>query len=166
MVQERLLATFERLASIAEKLQKAVLYWLFLCGGAIALLAFKAFSIESVWWWNVFKIGFIVAPLVVWCFIWLALSQLSRSPSSVKQLLDDKDEIWQQVSEQELSQVASASGAFGLAKTLYRQEGLSEIVETIGSVGLLFNPLFLLVAAVASVLLFFSIISAGLVLLI
>ena len=137
---------FEKIGSVAEGMRRKLGYFLLLGLAASIYIAFLAYSVDSFMWWNLIKCVAIMLPSSVLTCIWVILGQVRQAPEVASNLLDDRSEILQGLTELEISNVTSLTGAYGTLKTLRHQEGLEDVMEAISGVGLLINPLFALLA--------------------
>lgn len=140
---------FDRLGTSAAIVQKRLNWFLGLGLLATFYLAFKLYSSDSAIWWNVVKCSTVSLPALILGVFWYCLGQVSEAPRLVNQLAADKEGIVDDIQSFRLEQ---NSGLRGVLRTLnqFRQyEGLSVMMETIGGITLLINPVFLLLTLVA-----------------
>lgn len=164
-VVDHIVAVFERLGALAAGLRRRLSYLLGLAVIAFAYLAFKVYSPESAVWWNVVKCGVFSLPVLIWGLVWYVLGQLQDAPQTASNLMADKDEILQHFSNIDTQEIKGIKGVYGTLKMVSQQDGLEEVMDTIGGVGLLINPLFALLALLAFFGLFGLILTALVVML-
>jgi len=103
-------------------------------------------------------------PALVWVFIWSILGQLQEAPALAKSLLADKQGILSTTQSLSLREPRGLLSLVGTLRAFRREAGLSAVLETLGSVGMLANPLFAIIALIALGMLFILIFAALLVL--
>jgi hypothetical protein len=163
-IQQEITEFFERLAEIAEAIQKKLSWMLGIAGLASLFLAWSAYSADSQLWWNILKCGLILLPAVIWAFIWAVLGQLSEAPAMAADLSSD-DGLVANLKDAALGDKSGVRRVFGTLQVLRKQESVDVVLETIGSVTLLGNPLFAALAFVMAAVLFMLTITAFIVLL-
>jgi len=159
-VIEHIVAVFERVGTIAAGLRSRLAYFLGFALLASVYLAIKLYSADSALWWNIIKCGVFMIPALIWGIVWFVLGKLRDAPDVANDLIADKDEMLQHFSGLDIKQVTTVRGAFSTLKVLREQEGLEEVMETIGGVGLLINPLFVICMVLAFFALIVSILAA------
>lgn len=156
-IRAELVEFLERIAAAANSLQRK-LSWLLGTGLACSgILAWQAFSPESTLWWNIVKCGFLMLPALLWLFVWSMLGQLREAPALASTLADREDSIFNNIKESGLSEAVSVRSIFSTLKAFRQEEGLSVVLDTIGNVSLLANPLFVIIALIMMVIMFFFI---------
>ena len=145
-IQSELVEFLEGVAHIAHGVQQKLAWFLLIALLASGGLAFKAYSADSQLWWNVIKCGLILLPVLIWVFIWSALSQLQEAPSLAVALASREDGLISTLESSGLSKKSGITGLYGTLRAFREEEGLGVVLETIGSVTMLANPFFALVA--------------------
>lgn len=164
-IQNEISEFLERLAGIAEAVQTRLMWLLGVGVTASALLAWQAYSPESAIWWNVLKCGLIMVPALIWSLIWLLFGQLQEAPEVAAEMLSDEQGVMANLKATGLTESVGVRSIFKTLLALRREEGFAEILETIGSVSLLTNPLFVALAFVMMGLMMFFVLLAPLLLL-
>jgi len=148
-IQEDILDSFERIASIAEGAQRWVLYLVVFSLFVSAYLAWSAYSPDSALWWNIVKCGVLLLPALLWAFIYSILSELREAPTTVASLVNGEDGLLQNLNEFGFSKPQSLRGVFSIVRAFRRQEGLSVLFEAVSGIALIANPLFAIMALLA-----------------
>lgn len=157
---DHIVSAFERIGAVATGLRKWLNYFLLPALVASVYLAVKAYSVESAFWFNALKCGLLMLPVLVWAIVWFVLGQLREAPTVANQLVQDKDQLLTYLSNTDVKQVTSLRGAYSTLKVLREQEGLEEVMNTIGGVTLLINPIFAILAVCALFILFMFLFAA------
>jgi len=161
---KQIVSLFEGIASISRRLKKKLIYLIVVGALASFFLAWNLYSQESSLAWNLLKCGSLVLPALVWVFIWSILGQLQEAPALAKSLLADKQGILSTTQSLSLREPRGLLSLVGTLRAFRREAGLSAVLETLGSVGMLANPLFAIIALIALGMLFILIFAALLVL--
>ena len=164
-IQAEIVEAFNALAELGASLQRK-LSWLLGVGMlASASLAWAAYSQHSYLWWNIAKCMTILLPVLIWLIVWVILGQLREAPELAASLASEDDGVLANLQAMNLRDKRSLRGLFGTLRTFRQQEGLSVVLDTIGSVGMLANPLFAILAFIMLVILFIFILIAPILLL-
>ena len=136
-------------------------------GIASLYLAGLLFALESSIWWNTVKVIAVLIPAILWAFLWFMLAQLQSLPEHVKSLSVSNDTDPNNLLSG-LQQTAKESrGIFRVIRLLWQvksHEGMAAVIESVGGLGLLLNPLFLIVMGVTGIILLLFILLAILLL--
>jgi len=159
-LQERLVEITQTASEIAQSTKKKLLY--FLIPGVIAsvYLAWLAYSFESEMWSNIIRCGLILLPALVWCFIWNVLSNLQDAPKFVTDIAAQSDDALAGLQQFKTDKSKGLRSLFALIRDFKNQDGLETLIETIGGITLLANPLFALFAFICLAFLLIFIILA------
>jgi len=164
-VQSEIVDFLESLAAVAKGVQLKIT-WLLVAGLlAGAGLAWQVYSVDSALWWNITKCTLILLPALVWSFIWFVVGQLREAPNLAVSLASQDDGLLANIQNSNFNQKVGVRSLFSSLRAFRREEGLEVVVDTIGSVTLLANPFFVLLAFVMMVLMILLIIISPLVLL-
>jgi len=164
-VQSEIVDFLESLAAVAKGVQRKIT-WLLVAGLlAGAGLAWQVYSVDSALWWNITKCTLILLPALVWSFIWFVVGQLREAPNLAVSLASQDDGLLANIQNSNFNQKVGVRSLFSSLRAFRREEGLEVVVDTIGSVTLLANPFFVLLAFVMMVLMILLIIISPLVLL-
>ena len=164
-IQSELCETLNAIADVAESVKRKLGWFLAIGLVASAGMAFQAYSPTSALWWNVFKCGFILLPSLIIAFIWNALGQLKEAPELAASLASNEDGLIGTLQSSGLSRSSGVTGLFGTLRAFRKEQGLGVVLDTIGNVTLLANPLVALISIVMIVILVLMIIVAPLLLL-
>jgi hypothetical protein len=162
---DKLLAVAERIGSIADSTQRKCRYFVLIGAVASAVLAFYAFSIDSLWWWNALKMGVLLLPAIIWCVVLLVLNQLKEAPELISQLVNDDSGLVENIHNFSLKEPDGLRGLFSTVKAFKQEEGFEVVFDTISGIGLIINPFFAFLAFLAMTILFLFILIAPFVLL-
>ncbi len=149
---DRIASLFERIAGIAHSLQRKLGWFLLFALLALVILALDLVALDASWWWNSLVLAVLAVPWLVWGFIWIVLGQLQDAPDLASNILKDQDGVLANLDD---FNIREPNGLRGLASTIkqFRQhDGFETVFDTISGIGLLINPVFLIVA----LLLFFG----------
>jgi hypothetical protein len=163
--QTKIAEFLERLASLASRLQRK-LSWLIGTGFAVsAVLAWMAFDMDSATGWNVVKCGLIMLPSLVWVLIWSILGQLKDAPQLASALANRDDSLFQTIQKSGFSDAVNVRSIFSTLRAFRQEEGLGVVVDTIGNVTLLANPLFAIFAFIMMTIMIIFIVISPIILL-
>ena len=164
-IQSELCEFLEGVADVAEGVKRK-LGWFLLIGlidsGALAL---QAYSSSSALWWNVVKCGLVMLPSLMIAIIWNALGQLQEAPQLAASLASRDDGLIGTLQSSGLSSKSGVVGLFGTLRAFRKEEGLGVVLDTVGNVTLLANPLIALLSFLMIVVLILMIMIAPLLLL-
>lgn len=152
--ENRLSQFLENLASYADAVQRKLLWPLGIGGLATVYWLWVTYSPESALWWNLTKSLFVALPMLVWGFIWILLGQLREAPTLAAKLTSRPDSMLANLNTSNFKQKVGIRGLFSTLKAFREEEGLDIVLDTIGSVTLIINPIFALLASIMMVLLF------------
>ena len=155
----------ERLAEIGAAVQTRLMWLLGIGISASAALAWQAYSVDSALWWNLLKCGLIMLPAIIWVLIWFIFGQLQDAPEAAAEMLSDEQGVMANLTATGVTESVGIRSVFKTLLALRREEGFAEILETVGSVSLLTNPLFVALAFVMMGLMMFFVLLAPLLLL-
>ena len=141
-IQEDITAILQQLAAFAAAFQRK-LSW-FIGAGMLAssLLVWMAYSADSSLWWNAVKCGAIMLPSLIWCFIWSLLGQLREAPVLAAALASRKDGVIAAFNDAGPQEKMGVHRVFSTLRAFRDEQGLGIVLDTIGNVTLLGNPLF------------------------
>jgi hypothetical protein len=163
--QTRTAEFLERLPNVASRLQRK-LRWLIGTGlAASAVLAWLAFDIDSATGWNAVKCGLIMLPSLVWVLIWSILGQLKEAPKLAGALASRDDSLFQNIQKSGFSDSVNVRSIFSTLRAFRQEEGLGVVVDTIGNVTLLANPLFAIFAFIMMTIMIIFIVISPIILL-
>jgi hypothetical protein len=129
-------------------------------------LAWQAYSADSALWWNITKCSLISLPALLWGFVWTVLRQLREAPTLAASLVARDDGVMSRFSDSDLPDKSGISGLFNTLKAFREESGVWIVLDTIGNVTLLGNPLFIALCFVMAGLLFLFFLIAILLLII
>jgi hypothetical protein len=164
-IQAELVELFDALAELATSLQRKLSWFLGVGLLASTYLAWAAFSQHSYLWWNIAKCMTLLLPVLIWLIVWAVLGQLREAPELAASLASEDDGVLAKLQSVSLSDKRGLRGLFGTLRAFRQQEGLSVVLDTVGSVGMLANPLFAILAFIMLVILFIFILIAPILLL-
>ena len=127
-------------------------------------LAWQAYSGDSELWWNITKCSLILVPALLWVFVWTVLGQLRDAPTLAASLVARDDGVMAQFSDSDLPDKGGISGLFNTLKAFRQESGLWVVLDTIGNVTLLGNPVFVALCFVMAGILFLFVLLALLLL--
>ena len=127
---------------------------------ASASLAWQVYSAESALWWNITKCFLVLLPALLWGFVWTVLGQLREAPTLAADLVARDDGLMSQFSDSDLPDQSGISGLFNTLKAFRQESGLWIVLDTIGNVTLLGNPIFVALCFVMAGILFLFILIA------
>jgi len=151
--QEQLVSVVKKTALIAGKTQSLLGYILGVGGLASVYLVYCLYSQESAYWFNAFKGFLVMSPVLVLGFFWTILGQLHDAPESLKKLNQDTRTAYSGIKQVKLREPKGLRGMFWVLNAFRREGSLGDVFDTVGSISLLVNPLFLFVLCIALVLL-------------
>jgi len=161
----RVIALVSRIGEIAEG-ALAKITWFVIAGlVASAGLGWKLYSADSALWWNIVKCTLVILPALIWALVWFVLSQLRDAPKLVASLAEDDDGVFSNLDQFSLKEPSGLRGVASSLNEFRKEDGLSVIFDTVGGITLIANPLFVLVAFLAMIILFLLILIAPIVLL-
>ena len=143
---ERLTLVVNKIGEIANGLQRKLSYFVVLGLVASLALAWKAFTPESVFWWNALKCGVLLLPSLVWVIVWFVLDQLREAPNLVAELSHDENGVLANLGDFSLKEPEGLRGVFSTIKEFRKEEGFEVVFDTISGVALIANPLFAILA--------------------
>lgn len=149
MVKNILQELEERLnsaSSIAISLKSKV--GLFAIAGllASASIAWLFYSPDSSLWWNIIKCGLVLFPALMICFIWKILANFAEAPQQLSELTNAESGLISNVQTLSVNKPEGFRGLVSTVRAIRNDENLSDILEAVGSIALLANPFFLVVA--------------------
>lgn len=145
--------TVKIVKTIAGGTQKGLSY--FLIVGIVSTLycLYLSYSSEVSHWWNAVKGIIIVAPVVLLGFVWTVLGQLREAPDNLAKLNQGTRNAYSGIKELK-NEPKGLRGLFRVLNQFRREGNLFEVFDTVGSIGLMVNPLFLFLVFLAAVILF------------
>jgi len=81
-------------------------------------------------------------PALLWGFVWTVLGQLREAPTLAASLVARDDGLMSRFSDADLPEQSGISGLFNTLKAFKQESGLWIVLDTIGNVTLLGNPIF------------------------
>ena len=165
LIQSELGEFLQGVADVAEGVKRKLGWFLLVGLIASSSLAVQAYSPSSALWWNAIKCGLLMLPALLIAYIWNALGQLQEAPELAANLASSDDGLLGTLQSSGLSRKSAVTGLFGTLRTLRKEEGLGVVMDTIGNVTLLANPLVALIAFIMIVVLILMIMIAPLLLL-
>jgi hypothetical protein len=155
--QTKVVEFLERLANVASSVQRKLSWLVWIGLVCSAVLAWLAVDMDSATGWNVVKCGLIMLPSLVWGLVWSILGQLKEAPEIAGALASRDDSLFQNI---QVSGFNDAVSIFSTLRAFRQEDGLAVVVDTIGNVTLLTNPVFAIVAFIMmTVMIIFSVIS-------
>ena len=153
IAQERVVKLVKGVAKVAGATQTGLGY--FLIAGACATLycLFLSYSSESATWWNIVKGILIVWPVLLLGFLWTVLGDLRDAPESVGKLNKDTKAAFTGLKEVKVQEPKGLRGMFRVLNQFRREGSLGDVFDTVGSITLIVNPLFLFLAFISFVVL-------------
>lgn len=151
---------FEQIASVAERAQRKVFYLLGVGVLATGYLVFELVSVASPLWWNVLKGTLVAIPALIWLFVWSVLDSLTQAPASVAKLADEDNELLTELQSLSVNKPGTVRGVFSALRAFRREDGFGILFDAVGGIGMMVNPLFLLLAFMALPLLLILIVIA------
>lgn len=155
-----MLNVINRIAKIAASLQKKLVILIAVGAVATSILAFKAFDMDSVWWWNVLKMSILFFPALIWAGVIWVLNQLQEAPEIVSSLLKKDSQVLASASNVNIKKPTGLIGLITTIRSIKNHEGLEFVFDAIAGVGLLVNPVFAVVSFFSLIVLFFFIVIA------
>ena len=135
-----------RLASFAETVQRRLGWFLVIAFVLSTLLAIQVFSSQSSIWWNVAKCGAVMLPIAIWGLVWVLLSQIKATPEVISSLAADQDFSLSGLRALAAEPKTGLISLFGTVRELRNNDAFESVTDAIGSVTLLANPLFMILA--------------------
>lgn len=164
-IQSEVVEFLQRLANVASGVQ-AKLSWLIGFGlVSSGVLAWQAYALDSPVWWNLVKCGLIMLPSLVWALIWSILGQLKEAPELASTLTSRDDSLLQNIQKSGFSDAVSVRSMFSALRAFRQEEGLAVVLDTIGNVTLLANPLFAIFAFIMMTIMVIFIVISPIILL-
>ena len=164
-IQAEIVEIFDRLAALGASLQRKLSWLLGFAMSASVYLAWAAYSQHSYLWWNIAKCMIILLPVLIWWVIWAILGQLREAPELASALANEQNGLLTNLQTARLSDKSGVRGLFSTLNAFRQHEGLNVVLDTVGSVGLLVNPLFAILAFIMLVILFIFILITPILLL-
>ena len=153
IAQERVVKLVKSVARIAGATQKWLMYFLIPGTFATAYCVFLSYSAESAIWWNILKIVLLAWPVLLLLFVWSVLGDLCDAPESVGKLNQDTKVAYSGLKEVKIKEPKGLRGMFRVLWEFQREGNLWDVFDTVGSITLIVNPLFLFVAFLSAVIL-------------
>lgn len=163
--KENIIKVSNRIGGIADSVQRKLKVFVFVGVVASAILAFKVFNIDAVWWWNIVKLSVVFLPALVWLMVLFVLNQLSEAPDLVSTLINDDDGLFENINSFSVKEPNGLRGLVSTLRAFRQEEGFETVFDTISGIGLMVNPVFALFAFFTLAILFMFILIAPLVLL-
>ena len=145
---------FSRLADFAETTQRRLGWFLLIAAGFSLALAVKLYSAESALWWNLIKCGLVLVPTLIWALIWSLLTQIREAPEVVTELATQHNLSFSDLRARVADDKPGLISLFGTIREIRNNEAYESVSEAIGSVTVLANPLFMIIAFAALAILF------------
>ncbi len=164
-IKQEIAEFLDRLATFAAAVQKTLAWFLTLTGFASLLMAWQAYSPDASIAWNLLLCGLVLLPLLVWLLIWSLLSQLREAPEMVSDLAEDNGLSIASLRAHAANKKPGLISLFSTIRELRNNDAFETVTDAVGSITLLANPLFMIVAFIMLVLLFLLLIIAPFVVL-
>lgn len=164
-IQSEVIEFLERLANVANGVQRKLSWLIGLGLVSSAVLAWQAYGLDSATWWNVVKCGLIMLPSLVWALVWNILGQLKEAPELAGTLASRDDSLFQNIQKSSFSDAISVRSIFSTLRAFRQEEGLGVVLDTIGNVTLLANPLFAIFAFIMMTIMIIFIVISPIILL-
>lgn len=143
-----------KLAVFAAAVQRRLGWFLLLGLLASTVVAWWLFTVESAWWWNAIKCGLALLPILLWGFIWMLLNQLQEAPELAATLASRQDFSMINLRARLSDQKPGLWALFSTIREMRDSEVYESISDAVGSIVLLANPLFMIIAFAMLVILF------------
>jgi hypothetical protein len=150
----------ERLARVANTVQKRIAWFLLLGLFASFAFAWQFYSADSSAWWNILKCGLVLLPVAIWGVVWALLSQLRKAPELASSLSRNQNLAMKNLRVQMAKPKLGVIALLSTIKELRDNDAFETVTDTIGSFTLLVNPLFLIIAFAMLVILLILILLA------
>lgn len=145
-------------AGVAGSLQRKVSVFAGIGLLASASIAWLLYSPESSLGWNLVKCGLVFLPALVICFIWQILANFADAPQQLAELTSGDEGLIHDIQSLSLNKPEGFRGLISMVRAIRNEESLSSIIEVVGSIALLANPLFLLIVFISVAILLLLII--------
>jgi len=83
-----------------------------------------------------------MVPALVWCFVWNVLGGLQQTPTLISSLASQEEGVVSNVQSLSLQKKEGLRSLFDTLRAFRNQEGLEVVMNTIGGLALLANPVF------------------------
>jgi len=164
-IEHDLIAITEKISLACGATKNKITYFVVASVVASLYLAWLIFAPQGALWWNASKVIIVLLPVTLWLFFWFMLSQLQALPEHVKSLSLSNQTDPQNLLGNLQQTAKSNSGVLRIVKLLWQlraHEGVAGLMETVGGLGLLFNPVFLILIIVTGLALLAFIVLASL----
>lgn len=153
IAQERVVTLVKSVARIAGATQKGLTYFLAPGALATAYCIFLSYSGDSAVWWTVLKIVLLIWPALLLLFVWSVLGDLRDAPDFVGKLNQDTKVAFSGLKEVKVKEPKGLRGMFSVLNQFRREGSLGDVFDTVGSITLIVNPVFLFLAFLSAVIL-------------
>ena len=153
IAQEQVIKLVRAVAGIAGATRNGLSYLLVPGALATAYCVFLSYSADSTIWWNVLKISLLVWPVLLLLFVWSVLGDLRDAPESVGKLNQDTKVAFSGLKEVKIQEPKGLRGMFRVLNQFRREGSLGDVFDTVSSITLIVNPVFLFVAFLSAVIL-------------
>lgn len=147
-MQEGVSQALESIGSLAGSIHKKMSVFLLIALIMLAALAFDLYSSQAYLWWNLLLIGFVFLPFLVWLFIWSVIGQLREAPEHAAALLHNKESFLSNFRETDAAKPKGFKGLLSTVNKIRKHEGLGSVFDAVSGIGILCNPVFLLLSLV------------------
>lgn len=154
IAQERIVKLVNGVARVAGATQKGLGYFLIVGACATLYCVLLSYSAESATWLNILKGVLISWPVLLLGFLWMVLGDLRDAPESVSKLNQDSKTALTGLKEVKIQEPKGLRGMFSVLNQFRREGSLGDVFDTVGSITLIVNPLFLFLAFLSFVVLF------------
>lgn len=158
---------FQTVGSIAAGLKNSIFYVLIGGAGAAFFLAWQWIDFSTTYLWIILKATPLLLPLALWGLLYMVVAELADLPNRAKIAKKDGGAVVQRLKGNK-SEVKNTSGFFGKLKNLFRvlrsAGNLAAIIDAVGGVVLIANPIFALLIFISGLVLVLLMLTAMLVL--
>lgn len=156
---------FDGFAEFATVVQRRLAYFLLLSVGVSSYLAAQLYSSSSSLLWNFVKCGVVFLPALIWLVVWALLGQAKQAPELVADISAGEDESFKELRKHIVGRKPGLLSLVGTIRELRNNEAFESVTDAVGSMTLLANPLFMIVAFIMLVILLIFIVITPLLLL-
>jgi len=140
---------FDRIAIIAESVQRKVVYLLVIGVLATGYLAFELVSATSPLWWNMLKVTLVAVPALIWIFVWSVLGALTEAPGTIAKLADEQTGLIPELNSISVNKPGTLRGVFSAVRVFRKEDGFGVLFDAVGGIATIANPFFAVSALLA-----------------